>query len=44
MYDSCLFGCRYCYATRSFEQARVHFDQHDLAAPSLLGRYEAVKS
>lgn len=24
MYDSCLFGCIYCYATRSFRRARVN--------------------
>jgi DNA repair photolyase len=42
MYDSCLFGCRYCYATQSFERARVNFDQHDPTAPSLVGRYEAT--
>ncbi len=29
MYDSCIFGCQYCYATRSFEQARVHWSEHD---------------
>jgi hypothetical protein len=42
MYDSCLFGCQYCYATQSFERARVNFDQHDPTSPSLLGRYEAA--
>jgi hypothetical protein len=42
MYDTCLLGCRYCYATQSFERARVNFDQHDPASPSLVGRYEAA--
>lgn len=42
MYDSCLFGCQYCYATQSFERAREHFDQHDPTSPSLVGRYEAA--
>lgn len=40
MYDSCLFGCRYCYATKSFDRARTHFHEHDPDSPSLLGRHE----
>ncbi len=28
-YDTCLFGCRYCYATSSFERARANFARHD---------------
>ncbi len=39
MYDSCLFGCQYCYATGSFERARKHYEEHDPASPSLLGYY-----
>jgi len=39
MYDSCLFGCRYCYATSSFEQAKINHQEHDPDAPSLLGRH-----
>ena len=35
MYDSCLFGCRYCYATTSFARARSNFLHHDPEAPSL---------
>lgn len=42
MYDSCLFGCRYCYATSSFEQAKINHQGHDPAAPSLLGRHETA--
>ena len=42
MYNSCLFGCQYCYATQSFERARVNFHQHDTTSPSLVGRYEVV--
>jgi hypothetical protein len=42
MYDSCLFGCQYCYATQSFERARLNFDQHDPTSPSLVGRHEAA--
>jgi len=41
MYDSCLFGCRYCYATSSFERARLNHDTHDPKSPSLLGWYDA---
>jgi hypothetical protein len=29
MYNSCLFGCSYCYATSSFEKARQHYQRHD---------------
>ena len=41
MYDSCLFGCQYCYATFSFERARNNHSAHDPESPSLIGRYEA---
>lgn len=40
IYDTCLFGCQYCYATTSFERAKDHYDQHDPRAPSLIGWYE----
>lgn len=36
MYDSCLSGCLYCYATTSLEQARINYCNHDSKAPSLL--------
>ena len=36
MYDSCLYGCRYCYATTSFDRARVHHANHDLLGTSLV--------
>jgi hypothetical protein len=42
MYDSCLFGCCYCYATRNFELARQNHRAHDPTSPSLLGRFDAV--
>jgi len=29
VYDTCLFGCQYCYATHSFEAARNHHQEHD---------------
>jgi len=36
MYESCLFGCRYCYATKSFDRARANYNAHDALGPSLL--------
>lgn len=38
MYDSCLFGCIYCYATSSFERAKANYKNHDPESPSLLGQ------
>jgi hypothetical protein len=35
MYDSCLLGCRYCYATSSFERARQNYLRHNPESPSL---------
>lgn len=37
MYDSCLFGCRYCYATGSAERARTNHARHDPDSRSLIG-------
>jgi len=37
MYDSCIFGCQYCYATSSFQRARVNYLRHDPDSPSLIG-------
>lgn len=34
-YDTCLFGCRYCYATRNLALARRYFSRHDPGAASL---------
>lgn len=42
MYDTCLFGCQYCYATSSFEKAHANHEQHDPLSPSLVGHYDAV--
>ncbi len=41
MYDSCLFGCKYCYATSDFERSKINYDAHNPESPSLLGWYEA---
>lgn len=36
MYNTCLFGCQYCYATNSFEQARTRHKSHDPNTTSLI--------
>ena len=41
MYDSCLFGCKYCYATRNFENARINHARHNPLSPSLIGWHDA---
>jgi hypothetical protein len=41
IYETCLFGCQYCYATGSFERARLNYQAHDPRSPSLLGWYDA---
>jgi hypothetical protein len=37
MYDSCLFGCQYCYATSSFARAAENHAAHNPGSPSLIG-------
>jgi len=37
MYDTCLFGCQYCYATSSFEAARRNHAAHDPQSAALVG-------
>jgi hypothetical protein len=37
MYDTCLFGCQYCYATTSFETARTNHARHNPDSTSLIG-------
>lgn len=36
-YDTCLNGCRYCYANTRPEKARENYKLHDPASPLLLG-------
>ena len=38
MYDTCLYGCAYCYATTSFEKAKENYRRHDPDGPSLTCR------
>jgi hypothetical protein len=42
IYDTCLYGCQYCYATRSFELAYHRYVKHDPTSPSLIGRYDPI--
>lgn len=37
MYDSCLHGCKYCYATANYENARKKNKLHDPLSPMLIG-------
>lgn len=34
-YDTCLFGCQFCYATRSFEKAYSNYSAHNPDLPAL---------
>lgn len=36
MYNSCLYECRYCYATTSFEKAGINYRSHNPCSSSLL--------
>jgi hypothetical protein len=36
--DTCLHGCRYCYATRNNDLARRRYTEHDTGSPVLWGR------
>lgn len=40
--NTCLYGCAYCYATRSLQTARRAFKEHDPKSPSLRGHFEVV--
>lgn len=43
MYDTCRFGCIYCYATTSLSRTRDRYRNHNPASPSLTGRYRDSK-
>lgn len=36
-YDTCLNGCKYCYANKSAQRARDNYKLHDPASPIMLG-------
>jgi len=36
VYDTCLFGCSYCYATSSLERAKANYARHDPQSPCLV--------
>lgn len=40
MYDSCVYGCPYCYATGSLRRAAENYSKHNPNSPSLLGWHE----
>lgn len=41
MYDTCLFGCQYCYATTNFKKSEENNRKHDFLSPSLIGWHES---
>jgi hypothetical protein len=38
IYNTCLAGCQYCYATTSFKQAKLNYLAHDPGSASLINR------
>jgi len=40
VYDTCILGCKYCYATSSFDKALTNYKEHDIDAPSLINGIE----
>jgi len=36
VYDTCILGCQYCYATSSFDKALINYKEHDKDAPSMI--------
>jgi hypothetical protein len=44
MYDTCLFGCQYCYATAGLSRVQAHRAQHDPRSPSLVGWYDGLST
>ena len=43
MYDTCLFGCVYCYATARFDRAGERHSKSDPDAPSLTSSFRKFK-
>ncbi|CAG1001175.1 hypothetical protein ANRL4_03158 [Anaerolineae bacterium] len=44
VYDTCTFGCQYCYATKSFDLARRNHAEHDPQSPSLIGHFDVPEA
>lgn len=42
-YDTCLNGCKYCYANKNLQKARDNYKLHDPDSPLLLGLFEAQR-
>lgn len=40
MYDTCVHGCHYCYATASLASAKSRRDEHDPESPVLIGHLQ----
>ena len=40
-YNTCLYACRYCYATFDYATAKRQHAHHDPDSPSLIGRFDA---
>jgi len=43
MYDTCVYGCPYCYATGNFERAKANFEAHNPTSSTLIGWHEPVE-
>ncbi|WP_088129252.1 DUF1848 domain-containing protein [Vibrio cholerae] len=43
MYETCLHGCQYCYATNNHEKAKENFKNHNRFSAFLLGEDEDFK-
>ncbi|MBE6102947.1 MAG: DUF1848 domain-containing protein [Selenomonas ruminantium] len=37
-YDTCIHGCRYCYANATLDRARQGFERHDMEASVITGK------
>lgn len=37
-YNTCINGCRYCYANRNHENALLNYSRHDVNSPLLIGK------
>ena len=42
VYDTCLHGCQYCYATKNHALAKMNYNRHDFMSPSLTGWFDAT--